>query len=126
MGRTRSFEEAEVTRRAAVLFLAGGYEGTSVDELVAATGVHRGSLYAAFGSKLGLFVAALRAAVTDRPRETATTDLVLVALLELAPRDRVVRRVVADHLDARRLTPTDLGARLLARARIPHRTGEPS
>lgn len=115
-----------MTRRAAVLFLAGGYEGTSIDELVAATGVHRGSLYAAFGSKLGLFVAALRAAVADRPREAATTDLVLVALLELAPRDRVVRRVVADHLDALHVTPTDLGTRLLARARIPHRTGEPS
>ncbi len=96
-------------------FLATGYEGTSVDDLVTATGLHRGSLYGAFGSKRGLFVAALRQALGDatqhctgphctgpaaggRALDDETLDLVLVALLELAPRDAEVRSLVAGCL----------------------------
>ena len=86
MGRNRSFDEADVVRRAAACFLRSGYEGTSVEELTSATGLHRGSLYQAFGSKRGLFLAGLRGALAERPGEEATTDLVLVSLLELAPR----------------------------------------
>jgi TetR/AcrR family transcriptional regulator, transcriptional repressor for nem operon len=37
-----------------------GYEGTSIDDLVKALNLHRGSLYKAFGSKRGLFLAVLR------------------------------------------------------------------
>ncbi|WP_408649259.1 helix-turn-helix domain-containing protein [Streptomyces herbicida] len=33
------------------MFAERGYEGTSVDDLVRALGVHRGSLYKVFGSK---------------------------------------------------------------------------
>ena len=40
-------------------FRSKGYEGTSVQDLVDATGVGRGSLYAAFGSKEGLYLAAM-------------------------------------------------------------------
>ncbi len=45
---------------AAAAFVAGGYEGTSIDDLVTATGVHRGSLYKAYASKRGLFLAVLQ------------------------------------------------------------------
>ena len=115
MGRTRSFVESEVVAAARRAFLATGYEGTSVDDLVTATGLHRGSLYGAFGSKRGLFVAALRQALGDatqhctgphctgpaaggRALDDETLDLVLVALLELAPRDAEVRSLVAGCL----------------------------
>jgi len=110
VGRTRSFVESEVVAAARRAFLATGYEGTSVDDLVTATGLHRGSLYGAFGSKRGLFVAALRQALGDaslqRPGPAAggcalddeSLDLVLVALLELAPRDAEVRSLVAGCL----------------------------
>ena len=118
MGRNRSFDEAEVVGQAAAAFLRSGYEGTSVEELVTATGLHRGSLYQAFGSKRGLFLACLRGALGARPREETTTDLVLVSLLELAPRDREVRDLLRHHLDEHTNSPHDLGARLLARARI--------
>lgn len=118
MGRNRSFDEAEVVRLAAACFLRSGYEGTSVDELTTATGLHRGSLYQAFGSKRGLFLAGLRAALADRPGDDATVDLVLVSLLELAPRDREVRDLLATHLTTHRITDHDLGARLLERAQI--------
>lgn len=99
-------------------FLRSGYEGTSIEELVTATALHRGSLYQAFGSKLGLFVACLRAAMAERPTAESTIDLVLVALLELAPRDRAVRALVTDYLAGDDDAARNLGARLLQRAQI--------
>jgi TetR/AcrR family transcriptional repressor of nem operon len=60
MGRPRAFDEGDAVRAAAGLFAAHGYEGTSVDDLVGVLGVHRGSLYKVFGSKRGLYLAALR------------------------------------------------------------------
>ena len=41
------------------LFWRRGYEGTSIHDLVAATGINRGSIYATFGDKEGLFLAVL-------------------------------------------------------------------
>ena len=60
MGRQRGYDEGEVLDRSAGTFLRAGYEGTSVEELVGATGLHRGSLYQAFGSKRGLCGSGLR------------------------------------------------------------------
>jgi TetR/AcrR family transcriptional regulator, transcriptional repressor for nem operon len=60
MGRPRSFDEARAVEAAAALFARLSYDGTSVDDLVTETGVHRGSLYKTFGSKRGLYLAALR------------------------------------------------------------------
>jgi AcrR family transcriptional regulator len=116
MGRQRGFDEGEVLDRVADTFLRAGYEGTSIEELVGATGLHRGSLYQAFGSKRGLFVGCLRRQVSDHPESEDTMDLVLVALLELAPRDDEVRSLLDEHLSGRRITATDLGRRLLTRA----------
>lgn len=118
MGRTRSFDEEAVVAAAAGAFLATGFEGTSVDDLVAATGLFRGSLYQAFGSKRGLFVTALRAAAVRRELVEADLDLLLVALLDVAPTDPGVREVCASLL-ARLPGPTPqgvLGDRLVRRA----------
>jgi TetR/AcrR family transcriptional repressor of nem operon len=60
MGRPRAFDEVEVIRAAASLFAGRAYDGVSVDDLVAHLGVHRNSLYKVFGSKRGLYLAALR------------------------------------------------------------------
>ncbi|GLZ15690.1 TetR family transcriptional regulator [Actinomadura sp. NBRC 104425] len=60
MGRTREFDVDAAVADAMDLFWRRGYAATSVQDLVAATGVGRGSLYAAFGSKDGLYEAALR------------------------------------------------------------------
>src|SRR4051812_16125986 len=116
MGRQRGFDEGQVLDRSAGAFLRAGYEGTSVEELVGATGLHRGSLYQAFGSKRGLFVNCLRRQVSEHPMTEDTTDLVLVALLELAPRDEEVRGLLGEHLGRHGVTATDLGRRLLTRA----------
>ena len=116
MGRQRGYDEGEVLDRSAGAFLRAGYEGTSIEELVGATGLHRGSLYQAFGSKRGLFVSCLGRQVADHPESVNTTVLVLVALLELAPRDAEVRGLLDGHLRGRGITATHLGRRLLARA----------
>ena len=47
----KQYDEAEVLKRATEAFWARGYDATSINDLVAATGIHRGSLYAAFTDK---------------------------------------------------------------------------
>nr|MBA2478770.1 helix-turn-helix transcriptional regulator [Sporichthyaceae bacterium] len=66
MGRPRGFSEEAVLDGAAAVFIRGGYEGTSVDDLVTGLQLHRGSLYKAFGSKRGLFLAVLGHRVETR------------------------------------------------------------
>ncbi len=51
-------------------FRQKGYDGTSLDDISAATGLTRPSLYAAFGDKLAMYLAAL-AAFADRTRNAA-------------------------------------------------------
>ena len=98
MGRKRSFDDDEVLARAREVFLEHGYEGTSIDALVKATGLLRGSLYGAFGSKRGMFVAALRDATDSESRDSGVLNLVLVALMELSDHDLEVRGLVRDYL----------------------------
>lgn len=59
MGRTREFDVDDAVDRALHLFWQKGYEGTSLSDLTEALGINRPSLYAAFGSKEGLFTRAL-------------------------------------------------------------------
>jgi TetR/AcrR family transcriptional regulator, transcriptional repressor for nem operon len=70
VGRVQTFDTDEVVRAARALFWARGFEAVSVPELEAATGVGRSSLYHAFGSKRGLFDAAVRSYLDEvvRPR----------------------------------------------------------
>ena len=58
-GRPRSFDTDEVLARARDTFWKYGYAGTSMDQLSAATGLHKPSLYGAFGDKKALYLAAL-------------------------------------------------------------------
>lgn len=57
--RTAEFDRDLVLRSAMEAFRARGYAKTTMQELVAATGLHPGSLYAAFGNKRGLLLAAV-------------------------------------------------------------------
>ena len=59
MSGTKQYDRTELLDRAVELFRAQGFNGTSTAELVAELGVNRKSMYAEFGSKQGLFEAAL-------------------------------------------------------------------
>ena len=59
MARPREFEETLALDRAMHLFWQRGFDGTSMEDLVQATGVHRGSIYSTFGDKQALFLKAL-------------------------------------------------------------------
>lgn len=134
MARPRSFDTDVVLDAAGTVFCRLGFEAASVDDLVAATGLHRGSIYGAFGSKRGLFLFVLRRATAhpDSLQDGAdddALDLVLVAALELAPRDDEVRTVVAAVCQALDRRPGRgagvLGARLLTRAGLPPHDSPP-
>jgi len=60
IGRPRMFDPDCVLDIAMRLFWAHGYDGVSISDLTAATGINRRSLYAEYGSKADLFRAAVR------------------------------------------------------------------
>jgi TetR/AcrR family transcriptional regulator, transcriptional repressor for nem operon len=55
MARPRTFDEAQVLRAVRDQFWSKGYAATSMDDLMQATGLGKGSLYGAFGDKQQLF-----------------------------------------------------------------------
>src|SRR3954471_18805167 len=58
-GRPRAYDPQVALARAAEKFWKAGYAGTSLDDLVEATGMNRPSLYAAFGDKRDLYLKTL-------------------------------------------------------------------
>jgi AcrR family transcriptional regulator len=59
-GRPRAYDADTALRVAMHTFWRGGYAGTSLDDIAAATGMNRPSLRAAFGDKRALYLRALR------------------------------------------------------------------
>lgn len=70
MGRAQGFETEQAVRAAREVFWRDGYAETSVPVLERATGLNRSSIYHAFGSKRGLFDAAVQSYLDEvvRPR----------------------------------------------------------
>ncbi|MFF3564977.1 TetR/AcrR family transcriptional regulator [Streptomyces sp. NPDC002574] len=93
MARVREFDTETAVDAAMNAFRRKGYEGTSVQDLVDATGVGRGSLYAAFGSKEGLYLAAM-----DRYRERYALPLVEL-LRGGAPARELLREALVATVD---------------------------
>jgi len=130
VARPREFERDDVVQKALEVFWRQGYQATSVQDLVAATGLNRGSLYDTFGDKHGLFlevveyyrghVTARRLARLEEPgpaREKIATFfreviefsvgegrllgcLMTNSAIELAPHDRDTRLAVAANMGA--------------------------
>jgi TetR/AcrR family transcriptional regulator, transcriptional repressor for nem operon len=61
VARPQEFDTAEALRSAMRLFWDKGYEATSLTDILAATGLSKSSLYATFGDKRELFLAAFSA-----------------------------------------------------------------
>src|SRR3954470_9130493 len=59
MAGVKQFDQDEVLDRAMAVFWERGYEATSIQDVVEATGLNRGSLYATFSDKKQLFLAVL-------------------------------------------------------------------
>jgi len=59
-GRPRSFDEKDALEKATQVFWSKGYDGATIDDLVAGMGVGRPSLYSVFGDKRTLFLRVLR------------------------------------------------------------------
>ena len=58
-GRPIQYDRAAAIEAATKLFFEKGFRDTSVQDVVSATGMQTGSVYAAFGSKLALFLECL-------------------------------------------------------------------
>ena len=92
LGRPRGFDADAALRIAIDLFWQKGYEATSLDSLSQSMGLSRSSLYACFGSKHALLMAAVQRYADDRyatlteraaacadPREAVRAMLAVVA-----------------------------------------------
>jgi TetR/AcrR family transcriptional repressor of nem operon len=64
-GRPRSFDVEAAVERAMDVFWSRGYHATALPDLLRATKLSRGSLYAAFGDKHSLFLCALDRYIAD-------------------------------------------------------------
>lgn len=121
MGRPRNFNEDDVIDSAARVFGRLGYTACSIDHLVEATGLQRGSLYKVFGSKRGLFEKVLQKALAGEwSRDPASLDLMITALRELVSFDLPIADLCRRALAAHGESAADLlGSRLLEH--LPHK-----
>jgi len=78
MARPRKFNKDDVIDKAVKVFWAKGYEATSIQDLIDAMGIKRGSLYATFGNKQSLFLKSLN-------RYSVTVVKKLLEILESNP-----------------------------------------
>jgi TetR/AcrR family transcriptional regulator, transcriptional repressor for nem operon len=123
-GRPRAFEKDVALAAALQVFWRQGYEATSLDDLTQAMGISRSSLYACFGSKRGVLLAALESyaaaaqarlqALADGPAEqvlpvmlesiaipadSANGCMLVNCITELAPKDPDVAAKGREHLE---------------------------
>src|ERR1700754_1389284 len=85
-GRPRAYEPDVALAKALDLFRKDGFAATSLDDLSAATGMNRPSLYGAFGDKRELYIKSYR-----RYREDARARMIDIFKNELPIRERLAR-----------------------------------
>lgn len=92
-GRPRAFDRDVVLRAALQRFRTHGFAGTSLDDLAQATGVNRPSLYAAFGDKRALYIAAL-----ERTYDWLSASFANLRAAKLPPAE-MLRRMYRSAID---------------------------
>jgi len=85
-GRPRSYDPDRAMDRAMGTFWRAGYSATSLDDLTAATGMNKPSLYGAFGDKRALYLATL-----ERYTEAGRVAMVEALRPELSLREGLQR-----------------------------------
>ena len=123
MGRPYEFDRAQTLSKAMEVFWEKGYKATSIDDLVDKMGIQRGSIYNTFGDKRALFLSAVEhygdevtsktlkvleakgsptgnikkffnTIVSTPPGRRSRGCLISNTVVELAPHDEEVARVV--------------------------------
>jgi AcrR family transcriptional regulator len=92
-GRPRAYEPDVAIGQALDLFRRTGYAATSLDDLSAATGMNRPSLYGAFGDKRALYIKSYQ-----RYRDDYTAKVIALFKADIDIRERL-RRFYAAALD---------------------------
>jgi Transcriptional regulator len=92
MGRHRAFDMEEALNAARDVFWLKGYDAASISDLTEAMGINSPSLYAAFGSKEGLFRAVLE-------HYDASREKVLTKILDAPTADEVAIRYLTALAD---------------------------
>jgi len=99
VGRRRRFDTDEVLTRSQEVFWVRGFDATSIEDITQATGLARSSIYAAFGSKRGLFDAVMERYLVLgigemlRPLEAGTDGLDDIIRFFEGWRDRIAREI---------------------------------
>jgi AcrR family transcriptional regulator len=136
-GRPRGFDLDEAVQAAQRVFWKHGLAATSLDQLSATMGLHKPSVYAAFGGKHALYISALDAylalaseltrAALDRPRLSDAFEAFFAADLDLFLADdgrgcfmlSTATTVAGIHPDvAERVTAANTGLRKLVERRL--------
>lgn len=134
VGRPREFDEDKALEAAMDAFWQKGYEATSLTDLCSCTGLHKGSLYQAFGDKHALFMRSLNHYSESEFKETAAIAfqhesplesiraivrtvadfaaegrgcLMINSMVELAPHDPEVKRAIQGMAEKRLRVITD-------------------
>ena len=121
-GRPRAYQPEVALGKALDLFRKDGFAATSLDDLSAATGMNRPSLYGAFGDKRELYIKSYQ-----RYRDDARAAMIDIFRDELPIRKRLAAHLCggARHLSVRRIRPARLlhgddgGVRSGVRSRYP-------
>ena len=85
MARPRLFDEAKVKTALRDVFWQHGYEGASYSDIMSATGLNKGSLYASFGDKRALY----QYAISDYDRELVSPGVAMLRDNALTPKQRL-------------------------------------
>jgi TetR/AcrR family transcriptional regulator, copper-responsive repressor len=92
-GRPRAYEPDVALGKALDLFRQGGFAATSLDDLSAATGMNRPSLYGAFGDKRELYIKSYQ-----RYRDEARAEMADIFRSEASVRQQL-ERIFATAID---------------------------
>jgi len=86
MARPRKFDEADVKSALRDVFWEHGFDGTSYADIMKATGLNKGSLYASFGDKRALY----QYAIADYARTQITPGVAMLKDASIPSKDRVM------------------------------------
>lgn len=85
MARKREFDEDQVLDALRDIFWQHGYEGTSYSNIMFATGLQKGSLYAAFGDKRSLY----QKAIARYDTQNVSAGIKMLRTETLSPETRI-------------------------------------